>query len=83
MTNAVKLGDYLSSSISMAEGLSSWNMDQVEYGYGLVELSRKVGKALQDPTTSWKSMDPNSMEIWWDSVMGDQNWYVTNSKNRN
>ncbi len=83
MTNAVKLADYLSSSISMAEGLSSWNMDQVEYGYGLVELSRKVGKALQDPTTSWKSMDSNSMEIWWDSVMGDQNWYVTDSKNRN
>ena len=83
MTNAIKLADSLSSSLSLEEGLATWNNDQVAYGNELVEFSRKVGKALQDPATNWKSMDPSAMKSWWDSVMGEQSWYVTDSKRRN
>ena len=73
---AVALAEVLKTQPTLESALSQWNGEQSREGARLVSLSKRLGMALQDPKQDWPSMGEQEMRLWWQSVIGDEDWYV-------
>ncbi|KND37608.1 FAD-dependent monooxygenase [Streptomyces acidiscabies] len=60
----------LTSADTWAEGLAAYDAGRAPVGRGMVDLGRRLGRALVTETPNWRTFDQAALESWWKEATG-------------
>ncbi len=80
INDAVALAEALKANPSVDDALSQWNKDRTATNNGLVQFGIQLGRALVKEIPDWSTMDVDSMETWFSSVVTIDTEYLPATK---
>tara|TARA_B100001123_G_scaffold334690_1_gene378025 strand:- start:163 stop:1467 length:1305 start_codon:yes stop_codon:yes gene_type:complete len=78
LDDVLSLVDHLTGETSLDVALSNFEKERSVFGKEVFELGAALGKHLVEATPDWDVMDHQSMEHWWEKVIGDRYWFWIN-----
>ncbi|WP_369230802.1 FAD-dependent monooxygenase [Streptomyces sp. R21] len=70
LQDATILESALMSAATWSEALVAYDADRAPSGRVMVDLGRRLGRALVQETPNWPTLDQPGLETWWDQAAG-------------
>lgn len=70
LQDATVLESAFATATTWADALDTYDTDRSVAGAAMVDLGRRLGRALVEETPPWRSMDRTALETWWKQADG-------------
>ncbi|MEU6766209.1 FAD-dependent monooxygenase [Streptomyces sp. NPDC046853] len=70
LQDATVLESAFATATTWPDALDTYDTDRTVAGGAMVELGRRLGRALVEETPSWRTMDQTALETWWKQADG-------------
>ncbi|MFI9170831.1 FAD-dependent monooxygenase [Streptomyces lincolnensis] len=70
LQDATVLETALTSTTTWSEGLAAYDTGRAPTGRVMVDLGRRLGRALVTETPNWRTFDQTGLETWWKQATG-------------
>ncbi|MGA4838811.1 FAD-dependent monooxygenase [Streptomyces sp. G45] len=70
LQDATVLESAITTATTWPDALESYDVDRAVAGRTIVDLGRRLGRALVQETPDWRSLDQASLEAWWKQADG-------------
>ncbi|MFF0011368.1 FAD-dependent monooxygenase [Streptomyces sp. NPDC005374] len=70
LQDATILETVLTQTATWSEALAAYDSDRVSSGHAMVDLGRRLGRALVTETPNWQTFDQTGLETWWRQATG-------------
>ncbi|MFH8770126.1 FAD-dependent monooxygenase [Streptomyces sp. NPDC017958] len=70
LQDATVLESALTSTATWSDALAAYDAARAPAGRGMVDLGRRLGRALVQETPNWRALDQTGLETWWKQADG-------------